>query len=91
MKKNKITKRTAANRERNSAEMLQYFREYYKDNDVDFEIISSILIGGIFYLIMHRNIAPFCSVDFKKKENIGLLKKNIQIILDRVLITPEEK
>jgi len=79
---NYITLRTAKNRDANSQHLIKYFSDKFKDLNIN--VITAILIGGIYYITMHKNIAAFNNIDFSTNEGFELLKKNILIIIDKV-------
>jgi Transcriptional regulator len=82
--KNFITQRTAENRENNSKYLINYFSKDLKNETVDFNVLTSLIIGGIYYLILHRNLSTFTSVDFSTKKGIGLLKSTINSMVRKI-------
>ena len=82
--KNFITQRTAENRENNSKYLINYFSKDLKNETVDFNVLTSLIIGGIYYLILHRNLSTFTSVDFSTKKGIGLLKSTISSMVRKI-------
>lgn len=85
---NYITKRTSENRERHSVHLLEYFNKNFADLDINFDIVTAILISGIYYIILHKNVSSFCSIDFTQKENIDLLKENIKKLVAQIYTVP---
>lgn len=81
---NFITRRTAQNRDNNSEALINYFEQGFKDCIINFNVSTALLLGGIYYLIIHRKLAPFNRVDYNTKEGIDLLKKNITLIAERI-------
>lgn len=81
---NHITIRTAENRERHSIPLLNYFNKEFKNMDINFNIVTALLICGIYYIILHKDVSSFCLVDFTQKENIELLKENIRRIVPKI-------
>lgn len=75
---NFITRRTAQNRDNNSQPLLHYFGNEFKNCAIEFNPTTAILIGGIYYLIIHREVGTFNQIDFSTKEGIDLLKKTIK-------------
>lgn len=80
---NDLTSRTAINRELHSKSVLTFFRQHLID-DVDFNYLTSVIIGGIYYLILHKNISTFCGIDFTNKESEIILAKTVEQIIDQV-------
>lgn len=91
---NKLTKRTAMSRELHSMELLGFFRENMKSS-VNFDCFASLMIGGIYYLTLHKDISTFCEIDFDKKDGKQLLLKTveqvIEIIFNQKDITKEKE
>ncbi len=81
---NHITRRTAQGRDMNSMRLIEFFNDVFKDCDVDFNYATAIFIGGVYYLILHRQRAMFSFIDYNKKENIDELKKNIRKMLEKI-------
>lgn len=80
---NKLTTRTAMNREIHSAPMLDFFRANLPKK-VDFDCFTSLLIGGIYYLIIRRERSSFCGIDFDEKEGRKLLINTIEQIINTI-------
>ena len=81
---NHITRRTAQNREFNSKQVIDYFSDIYKDCDINMKYATAIMIGGVYYLILHRKRSTFNFVDYSKKENIVEMKQTIQKMLRKI-------
>ncbi len=71
---NYITERTAENRERHSQNLVEYFEKTDSDPNINIRVVSALLISGIYYLALHKNISTFCGIDFRSKEGLLLLK-----------------
>lgn len=76
---NDITSRSAKLREANGSELIDILHNAYSaiNKEVDIRVVTALLIGGIYYLILHRNRSTFCKIDFSKKEGKELLKNTI--------------
>lgn len=77
-----IPKYIAELREEMGQDMLQAFQQYFKDTDIDLEMVAAIMISSIYYLILHRNQSTFCNIDINKKEDEERFKKTISKIVD---------
>ncbi len=77
-----IPKYIAELREGMAHNMLQRFQRYFKDTDIDLEVIAAILISSIHYLRLHRNQSKFCNIDINQKEDAERLKRMIVKIAD---------
>lgn len=78
---NYVTRRTAQNRDNNSQEVIHYFENQLKANEINFNVGSAIVIGGVYYLIMHKDLATFNNVDFSTEEGMQMLKETVTKIV----------
>lgn len=77
-------KNIAHNREIYSQPILDYFTAAFKDCETDFKAATALMIGGIYYLVLHRNVSTFCNIDFNSKEGRKALIKVIENIVDKI-------
>lgn len=81
---NNITKKTSVDRELYSQPTLNYFTEALKDCETDFNAATALIIAGVYYLVLHKNISTFCNIDFNSPEGKKKLIKVIENIVDRI-------
>ena len=72
----------AKRRDFENKEFLQKNVDYFKDSEIDIEALYALLISGIYYLTLHRNIASFCNIDFSTREGKKRLSNVIIKIAD---------
>lgn len=60
---NETTVRTAKLREFHTIPLDNKFHELFKDTTVDIRAVSSLIVGGIYYLVLHRDLCTFCEID----------------------------
>lgn len=77
----KLTCRAAVNREVNSLPLLNFFRTNLPKN-VNFDCFTSLLIAGVYYLIIRRERSLFCGVDYNKDEGKSLLIDTITQLIE---------
>ncbi|MEI6754089.1 MAG: TetR/AcrR family transcriptional regulator [Paludibacter sp.] len=65
---NAVTRRTATLRELVNEPLIRLLEYRFKDSGIDMNVICALIISGIYYLILHRNISRFCDVDFSTKK-----------------------
>lgn len=80
---NIVTCRNALNREVHTFPVLDFFRKNMPAN-VDFNIFTSLLIGGIYHLILRRDRSSFCGIDFNTDKGKSMLVDGISQIIDAV-------
>ena len=81
--KNKLTCRNALNREINSLPLYDFFRNNLPTT-VNINALISILIGGIYYLILRRDRSSFCGIDFNSDSGRLLLIEIVNQIIDNL-------
>lgn len=77
---NNTTMRTAMNRELHTLPLVSQYETDFKDSDIDISAISSLLIGGIYYLCLHKGCSTFCRIDLKTQEGIQKIQNALRSI-----------
>lgn len=62
------TKAVGQRREKLSEAIMKQYEECFQGIPIDFNVISAILIAGIYYLILHKDHSTFCQIDFKNEK-----------------------
>jgi AcrR family transcriptional regulator len=65
---NSVTRRTSRIRELVNEPLVRLLEHIFKDSGMDMNVITAVIISGIYYLILHRNMTKFCNVDFSTKK-----------------------
>ena len=81
---NHITRRTSKSRDMNSLRLTEFFNDAFKNSDIDFNHAISIIMGGIYYLILHRERSSFNFTDYSKPENLDAMKETVKKILVKI-------
>lgn len=63
---NETSQRTAQLRELHTLPLCQKFSNIFSNTDIDIVTISALIIGGIYYLILHDKLSTFSGIDLKK-------------------------
>ena len=87
---NETTKRTAMLREMHTRPLVKSFEERFKDSDIDIAAISSLIIGGIYYLNLHRERSYFSEIDIKSEEGQKRIEHTIDM-LGHIIFQYKEK
>uniref|UniRef100_A0AB33J8N4 TetR/AcrR family transcriptional regulator n=1 Tax=Prevotella sp. GTC17260 TaxID=3236796 RepID=A0AB33J8N4_9BACT len=77
---NETTKRTAMLREMHTLPLVRSFEECFKDSAIDIAAISSLIIGGIYYLNLHRDRSLFSGIDVKSEEGQERIEHAIETL-----------
>ena len=80
----KITRRMVMNREFENGFIIEYFNKAFKNSGLNVNIINSIFITGIYYLIIHKKISTFSSVDYNKEETKEQMKQTVRDMVERL-------
>lgn len=80
----KITRRMAMSREFENSFLLTYLNTGVKKSKLNLNFVNAIIISGIYYLILHKNISTFSAIDFKLEDSKEQLKETVRIMVDRL-------
>jgi Transcriptional regulator len=75
---NPVTRRTSRMRELVNEPLIRMLEYIFKDSGMDMNVISAVIISGIYYLILHRNMTKFCNVDFSTKKGRERLENSVE-------------
>lgn len=78
--KNDITKRTASIREIFTLPLAEKYDNLFRDSRVDFVAIATIIISGLYYLYLHRELSTFCNIDMNTEEGRNRINQAIRFI-----------
>ena len=72
---NDTTKRTAETRDIMNLNLITYYETLFKPAKVNIKSIAAILIGGIYYLILHKECAKICTIDSVSYTHLDVYKR----------------
>lgn len=84
---NPVTRRTAALREKINETLIHELEKRFENTGVDLSVMAALLISGIYYLILHRNMSTFCNVDFSSKSGRDRLEKTVDQLVSILFAT----
>lgn len=61
-------RKIAQRRENETTDEMKLLAGYFENTNVDIAAITSLMIAGVYYLVLHRNISTFCGIDLRTKE-----------------------
>lgn len=79
---NETSQRTAQLRELHTLPLFQKFSNIFSNTDIDIVTISALIIGGIYYLILHDKLSTFSGIDLKKESDKQKVIKAISKLSD---------
>ncbi len=92
---NKTTIRTARSREIYTLPLTHNYAMQFADSDVDIIAVSALLIGGIYYLSLHRRMSNFSGIDMNTEEGIERIRTTLlklsDMLFDRTGVTKKKE
>ena len=79
---NSTTKRSAETRDVMNLNLITFYENLFAPAKINIKSIASILIGGIYYLILHKECAKICTIDYKTKEGENAFSEGIDFLTD---------
>lgn len=79
---NPITRKIAANREVSTHSVINSLTEMFKDSGINFDVMSALLIAGIYYIVLRRKRSTFFGVDFSSRKGKARLLETIKQSVD---------
>ncbi len=90
-KGNDLTQQTASLREYHTLQLAHEFDHVFRDSGIDIVGLSTLLIAGIYYLILHKDRSDFCGINLREEQGKQRLKNTITWIVDTVFALKEER
>ncbi len=84
---NPVTRRTATLREKINESLIRELEKRFDSSGVDLSVLAALIISGIYYLILHRNMSTFCNVDFSSKSGRDRLEKTVDQLISLLFAT----
>jgi len=81
---NDITNYTSKLREEHTLPLAGKYLSHYFGTNVDIVAWSALLIGGIYYLCLHKDRAPFCGIDVNNTEHVERLRMALHSIVEQL-------
>ncbi|TGY77950.1 TetR/AcrR family transcriptional regulator [Lepagella muris] len=88
---NPTTRRSAALREFHTLPLAKDYENLFKNTEVDMLSLSALVIGGIYYLELHKNLSPFSGIDLKTEEGRQRIKDAIRAFVGILFDLKDEK
>jgi len=78
---NDTTRRTAPIRDLMNLNLVEYYDVLFKSAHINIRGVIALLISGVYYLILHRERAPFCKIDFNTPEGEAAFSEAVDILV----------
>ncbi|OIP84636.1 MAG: hypothetical protein AUK44_01845 [Porphyromonadaceae bacterium CG2_30_38_12] len=79
---NPITRRTAGLREKINADLIHILEQKFSLTSIDMNVLTAMMISGVYFLILHRDVSTFCNVDFSTKDGKERLEKTVEQLIE---------
>lgn len=81
---NNTTTRTAMLREVHITPLVKDFEVLFHDKGIDIAALTALIIGGVYYLSLHKDRSPFSGIDINTDEGRSRILKAIQYFVSRI-------
>lgn len=90
---NETTQRTARLRELHTLPLCQKFADQFSSSKTDIVAISALVVGGIYYLVLHDELSSFSGLDLKNETDrqrvTGAIKELSNVLFSNHSLTKE--
>ena len=74
----------AKKRESETKEVRQKIASFSEANNIDAEAMVSIVLGGLFFLVLHKNNPPFFGIEVSKREGKKRIVKALEQLTEMI-------
>lgn len=78
---NDTTRRTAALRELHTSPLTQGYVREFDSNGTDIMAFTAMILGGIYYLSLHKKLSPFYGIDMSAPEG----RERVAAVVDKII------
>lgn len=75
-------RKVAQRRETETKGEIDLLASYFSNTKVDISAITALLISGVYYTVLHKEISTFCGIDFKTKEGKKRMAESLKFLSD---------
>lgn len=86
---NPTTQRAALLRELQNMQLIQKYKKMFRDGEspINIAAFASLMIGGIYYLLLHRDRSSFCGLDYNDPKDLEILRSTVSQLVKLVFST----
>lgn len=81
---NSTTTRTAMLREVHISPLVKDFEHIFHGKGVDIAALTALIIGGIYYLTLHKDRSPFSGIDINTDEGLSRILNAINFFTEKI-------
>lgn len=86
--KNESSVRTAKLRELHTLPLCKKFADAFAETEIDIVAISALIVGGIYYMILHCELSEFNGINFSNEQDRERIIKAIKYLSDILFQAP---
>lgn len=86
--KNESSVRTAKLRELHTLPLCKKFADAFAETEIDIVAISALIVGGIYYMILHCELSEFSGINFSNEQDRERIIKAIKYLANILFQTP---
>lgn len=79
---NATTRRTSEMRDVMNQNLIKYYELMFRPLNINIKSVIATLISGIYYLVLHRERAEFCSINFNSPDGEKAFSEAVDAITD---------
>lgn len=81
---NQTTRRTSQIRDMMNLHLITYYEKMFEPTKINIKGIIAILIGGLYYLILHKERSEICTIDFNTLAGEKSFHEAVDTIVDLI-------
>ena len=81
---NNTTNRTAMLREIHITPLVKEFEKEFNHKGIDIAALTAIIIGGLYYLSLHKDRSTFSNIDINTKEGFSRILNSIAFFVNKI-------
>jgi len=84
-KDSESAKKVEYRRDINSEKFFETYKDCIDKDELEFRSLTAFIQGGIYYMVMQKDLSPLCRIDFSTQEGKRLLLASINNIVRKML------
>lgn len=81
---NQTTKRTSQIRDMMNLNLITYYEKIFEPTKINIKGITAMLIGGLYYLILHKKRSEICAINFNTAAGENSFYETIDTLTDMI-------
>ena len=81
-RKSELMKSISRSREHFGEKFLILTDKHFEGSGINFRALSAILSAGIYYLVMHADVSPYCGIDIRESHDREELKRTLRQLIE---------